>query len=103
MSLLLFAICLILMSVLLRRAKQGYSLNKNPKNKINHLVYMDDLKLYRKNKGELESLVETVRTFIEDVRMRFGLQKCAKLAIKRGKKEDDVGIVLPDNEMMKDF
>ena len=51
----------------------------------------------------MKSLVETVRIFTEDVKMRFGLQKCAKLAIKRGKKEDDVGIVLPDNEMMKDF
>ena len=63
---------------------------------------MDDLKLYRKNKGELESLVETVRTFIEDVRMRFGLQKCATLAMRRVKKEDNVGILLPDNEMLKD-
>ena len=87
----------------LRTEKHGCSLIKNPKNKIIHLLYMDDHKLYEKNIKEVKSLVETVRMITEYVRMRFGLQKCAKLAIKRGKKEDDVGIVLPDNGMMKDF
>ena len=45
---------------------------------------MDDLKLYGKKKEELKSLAETMRIFTEDVRrMRFGLQKCATLAMKR--------------------
>ena len=103
LSPLLFVVCLIPMSVLLRDAKQGYSMNKNSEDKINHLLYMDDLKLYGKTKEELESLVETVRIFTDDVRMRFGLQKCATLTMKRGKKVEDVGIILPDNEMMKDL
>ena len=34
---------------------------------------MDDLKLYGKSKEELESLVQTVRIFTDDVKMRFGL------------------------------
>ena len=102
LSSLLFLICLIPMSTLLRRTKQGYSLSKNPKNKINYLLYMDDLKLYIKNKDEFESLVETVRIFTEDVRMSF-VQKCAMLTIKRGMKEDDMGILLLDDRMMKDL
>ena len=68
---LLFVICLIPMSVLLRRAEQRYSLNKNPKNKINHMLFMNDLN--GKDKKELESLVETVRVSTEDVKTRFRL------------------------------
>ena len=68
---LLFVICLIPMSVLLRRAEQRYSLNKNPKNKINHMLFMNDLN--GKDKKELESLVDTVRVSTEDVKTRFRL------------------------------
>ena len=71
LSPLLFVICLIPMSVLLRRAEQRYSLNKNPKNKINHMLFMNDLN--GKDKKELESLVETVRVSTEDVKTRFRL------------------------------
>ena len=74
LSSLLFLICLIPMSTLLRRTKQGYSLNKSLKNGTNHLLYMDDLKLYEKNQKDLESLVETMLIFTDDVRMRFRLQ-----------------------------
>ena len=49
----------------------------------------------------MESLVKTVRILIEVVRMRFGLQKCAMLTMKRSKREDDVEILLPDNEIRK--
>ena len=103
LSPLLFVICLIPMSALLRDAKQGYVMNKNTEDKINHLLCMDDLKLYGKTKNELESLVQTVRIFTDDVRMRFGLSKCATLTMKRGKKDKDDGIKLPDGEMMKDL
>lgn len=53
---------------------------------------MDDLKLYGKSKNDLESLVQTIRIFIDNVRMKFGLQKCATLTLKRGKREGGVGI-----------
>lgn len=42
---------------------------------MNHLLYMDDLKLYGKTKAELEALVNTVRIFTNDIKMKFGLQK----------------------------
>ena len=103
LSPLLFIICLIPLSVMLRDAKQGYTLNRPQPGKVNHLLYMDDLKLYGKNKNELESLVQTVRIFTQDVRMKFGLQKCATIIMKRGKREEDDGVTLPDGEMMKDL
>ena len=64
---------------------------------------MDSLKLFRKTKNDLESLVQTVRIFTEDIRMRFGLQKCATLVMNRGKKSVDDGIRLPDGGMMNDL
>ena len=38
---------------------------------------MDDLKLYGKNEREIESLVQTVRIYSEDIAVEFGTQKCA--------------------------
>ena len=46
---------------------------------------MDDLKLYEKSAVELESLLNTVRTFSNYISMEFGLDKCATLAIIKGK------------------
>ena len=103
LSPLLFVVSLIPLSVLLREARQGYELGRCQSGKINHLLYMDDLKLFGKTKSDLESLVQTVRIYTEDIRMRFGLQKCATLTMKRGKRAEDIGIWLPDGQMMNDL
>ena len=38
---------------------------------------MDDLKLYSLSEKGLDSLVQTVRVFNDDVGMEFGIEKCA--------------------------
>ena len=43
--------------------------------RINHLLFMDDLKLFAKNEKEIDSLVQTVRIFSDDIGMKFGLEK----------------------------
>ena len=43
---------------------------------------MDDLKLHAKNKKVLHSLVRTVRVFNDNIDMKFGIDKCATLAMK---------------------
>ena len=53
--------------------------------KCNHLLCMEDLKLYAKSEREFYSLVQTVRIFYDDVGMVFDLDKCAVLVLKRGK------------------
>ena len=45
---------------------------------------MDDLKLYGRNQREIQSLVNTVKMFSDDICMKFGLDKCASLSIKWG-------------------
>ena len=63
---------------------------------------MDDLKLYSKNEKELDSLIQTVRVFSQDIRMEFGLDKCATiLVLKGGKLVKSDGIKLPDGKEMK--
>ena len=82
LSPLLFSVAINPLSYILRDAKQGYTLK--PGNKINHLLYVDDLKLYAKNEKDLTALIETVRIFTTDICMEFRLEKCAKQIIQRG-------------------
>ena len=46
---------------------------------------MDDLKPYSKKDNKLEGLLTTVKWFSDDIGMEFGLSKCAKAKLKRGK------------------
>jgi len=61
---------------------------------VNHLLYLDDLKLYGRNNREIQSLVTTVKIFSDDICMKFGLDKCASLSIKRGKVQTVVSPIL---------
>ena len=60
---------------------------------------MDDLKLYGKSTAELESLLNTVRIFSNDISMEFGLDKCATLAIFKGKVTETQGMNLPNSNI----
>ena len=60
---------------------------------------MDDLKLYGKSTAELESLLNTVRIFSNDISMEFGLDKCATFAINKGKVTETQGMNLPNNNI----
>ena len=53
---------------------------------------MDDLKLYSKSENELKALVNTVDIFSKDIGMKFGISKCVKVIVHRGKYEP-VGII----------
>ena len=56
--LLLFVICLKPLMSILNNTRKGYKLDNG--NVLNHLLFMDDLKLYGKNEKETESLLYTV-------------------------------------------
>ena len=49
----------------------------------------------------MDSLVQTVRVFSEDIGMPFGIEKCAMLVTEKGKIVKSVGIVLPDGKIIK--
>ena len=53
---------LIPLSLILRKAKATYEF-PGSKEKINHFLFMDGLKLYSRNENELDSLVQAIRIF----------------------------------------
>ena len=70
--------------MILRKAKTAYEFSES-KEKINHLLFMDDLKLYSRSEKRLDSLVQTVCVFSEDIVMKFGIEKWAALVMDKEK------------------
>lgn len=101
LSPLLFVIALVPLSCVLRSIRKGYKMKEG--RLINHLLFMDDLKIYARSKKEMESLVQSVRLFSDDIRMRFGLAKCATITMKRGKKTEDSGLDMNDGCKIEDI
>ena len=62
---------------------------------------MDDLKLYSRSEKGLDSLVQTACVFSEDIGMESGAEKCAMLAMEKGKIVKSFGIELPDGKVIK--
>ena len=69
--------------------------------KLNHLFFMDDLKLYARNENQLDSLIQTIRIVSKDIGMKFGMEKCAVLVLKRGRLAQSEGTRLPDKTTMR--
>ena len=64
LSSLVYFLVLIPLSLILRKAKAGYEFSESKEN-INHLLFMDDLKLYSRSEKGLDSLVQTVRVLVK--------------------------------------
>ena len=101
LSPLIFVICMIPLSLLLRKVKASYEWGRK-EFKLNHLLFMDDLKLFGKSEDQIDSLVQTVFIFSEDIGMEFGLKKCGVVILKKGKLVKFDGIHLPNQEIMKE-
>ena len=83
LSPLMFVLALIPLNLILRKAKTAYEFSVS-KDKINHLLFRDDLKLHSRNEKELDSLVQRACVF-SDIGMQFGIKKCAILVMEKGK------------------
>ena len=82
LSPLLFCMALAPLSPVLQESGCGYEIQGQ---KINHLFFMDDLKTYSKDDNQQAGLLTVVKKFKDNIRMEFGLEKCAKATFKRGK------------------
>ena len=94
---LLFVTALLPLTHILRETGMGYQVEKNGA-KVNHLFFMDNLKLYGKNDKEIDSLIKTVWQCNEDIKREFGILKCAVAPLQRGKKTRRLGSQLPNGE-----
>ena len=99
LSPLLFVICMMPISSVLKKMRTGYTLGTR---KINNLLFMDDIKLFAKSEKEIDSLVATVNAISNDIGMEFGIQKCGVLVLKRGKVVTSGGIRLTDSEIIRE-
>ena len=97
LSPLLFVISLIPLTLVLRRMKKRSSFQKG-KSKLNHLLFMDDLKLCGSNQNEIDSLVRTVEIVIKNIGMTFVIDMCGVLAMNWGKEVECNGIELENGE-----
>ena len=68
--------------------------------KINHLMYIDNIKLVKKEK-ELKALIQAIRIYRQDIEMELGIKKYGMLIIKSGKGEITEGIEPPNQERIR--
>lgn len=81
-----FIMCLNPLSKLLASSNLGYKLKTQSNfQKLSHLLYVDDAKLYAENEQDLSKLLNIAKTFSDDIKMNFGYDKCAKVIYKKGK------------------
>lgn len=102
LSPLLFIMAMAPISTVLNRMKKGYEMERGEK-QISHLLYMDDFKLYAKTVQGIESMVNTLKTVSEDIGMEFGLDKCARVSMKRGKIVSGGDLPLYDGQCIKEL
>ena len=92
----------MLLNHILRKCSAGYKLSKSQE-KINHLKYMDDVKLFAKNEKELEALIHAVRMYSQNKGMEFGIEKYAMLVMKSGKRHLTDEIELSNQHKIRMF
>jgi len=54
---------------------------------LNHLLYVDHIKLHAATNNQLQELLWLTQTFSRDIKMVFGIEKCKTLSIAKGKLE----------------
>ena len=62
---------------------------------------MDDIKLFAKNEKELETLIHAVRIYSQDIGMEFGIEKCAMLIMKSGKRHMTDEMEVPNHDKIR--
>ena len=68
---------------------------------INHLLFMDYLKLYSKSERALDCLVQTVKIFSKGIGIQFEIDKCAISVMKKAKIIKSDNIQMPNDKVFK--
>ena len=79
---------------------QSRLLHEKRISKVNHPLFMDDVKLYTSKSDEIDSLVQMIRVCTQDLGLKFGIKKCTTLVLKRGKMSYTEGINLGNIEII---
>ena len=81
--------------------KDSERLQANDGGKSLQGMYMDDTKLFAKNEKELETFIPAVRIYSQDIGMEFGIEKCAMLVMKSGKRHMTDGMELLNQDKIR--
>ena len=87
LSLILFVLSVNPLSFLLKEQNRYKTRQLTQAIDINHLSFVDDLKLYAATIAKMIKLLETVIQLSNDVGMKLGVSKCAYQVIERGKRK----------------
>ncbi|XP_078050794.1 uncharacterized protein LOC144477179 [Augochlora pura] len=87
LSALWFCMSLNPLSNALNNTNYGYAIktDNTTHHKINHLLYMDDIKLYGSNTTHITGILKIVENITTDIGMEFGMNKCKQLHIEKGR------------------
>ena len=95
-----FIIAMMPFNHILRKCTAWYK-RRRSQEKINHLMYMDDIKLFAKKRKVLETLIHAVRIYNQDIGMECGIEKCAMLVMKRDNRHMTEGMELPNHDRIR--
>ena len=62
---------------------------------------VDEINLFAKNEKELETLIQTVKIYSQNIEIEFSIEKCSVLIMKRGKRRMMEGMELPNQEKIR--
>ena len=69
--------------------------------KINHLMYMDDIKIFEQKNNMTKSKLEIpIQIYKQNIGMEFSIEKCAMI-MKKVKRETKEGIKLPNHFLIR--
>ena len=66
------------------RSTERYKMS-TMKEKIAHLLFVDDLKTFQKSEQKLAVVSDKIKPMMHDMRLELNLEKCASVHLKRGK------------------
>ena len=69
--------------------------------KINHVMYINDVKIFAKNEKQPETLIQTIIICDQDIRIQFGIEKFMRLIKKNEQRDTMEGIQLSNQESIR--
>ncbi|XP_067945181.1 uncharacterized protein [Watersipora subatra] len=79
---------------MLEETQYGYQFKSGTK--INHLFYMDDIKLYANKEKDIDSLIHLSQVHSKNIGMTFSIEKCARLILKKDHSMLTDGLRMPN-------
>ena len=83
-----------------RKCSTRYKLTESQE-KINHLMYIDDIKRFSENEKELEAQIHTERIYSQDIGVEFGKEKYIIQVMKSRKRHITDGMELSNKDKIR--